>query len=224
MANPIQNPRLPLKFEDGQAKSKIQNQKRGQVLIEYTLAIFGVVMFLYVTLNVWFWFNQMLMERQKSFQDTRLDAGQRETAGLLVPYERPPIRLIGGPNSTEGDDPDGDEEPGEDFIPPEPPCDDPGNLFEQCQAAQETVAEKGEEIAILSAEIESLGTQIEEESLACEEEDEKDQGECFEENVQPLLDRLNEAIDELNTLQGELDEAMDNATAICQEAEEACDV
>jgi len=60
--------------------------RRGQVLLEFALACFGLVMFIYVLLQSWVWLTGTIVRRQASFQHSRLDAGKRKTAGKKVPY------------------------------------------------------------------------------------------------------------------------------------------
>jgi hypothetical protein len=90
---------------------------RGQALLEFAISLIGIVMFFYVLLKVWVWLDTMIIGRQTSFQQTRLAAGQQATAGTPVPYQRPPIRLVGTPGSTGGLPGDG-----VDLILGDPPC------------------------------------------------------------------------------------------------------
>ena len=76
--------------------------QRGQVTLEFAISLTGIVMFSYVVLKSWVWMNTMLVRRQAAFQSTRLAAGRVATAGQPVPYRRPPLALIGGPESTGG--------------------------------------------------------------------------------------------------------------------------
>ena len=66
----------------------------GQVMLEVGLAMIGFVLLIYLTLKVWLWVVNMIAFRQDAFEQTRLEAGQPDTAGMDVPYEREPIRLL----------------------------------------------------------------------------------------------------------------------------------
>ena len=74
----------------------------GQSFLEFAISLVGVVMFIYVLLNGWVWLTGTIIGRQAAFQATRLEAGQVASAGNPVPYQRPPIRLIGVPSSAGG--------------------------------------------------------------------------------------------------------------------------
>lgn len=69
---------------------------RGQVLIEFALAAVGILVIAFVTARVASWLNRTMVDRNRSFQASRLAAGQSKT---LVPFfgnsEFQPIHLIG---------------------------------------------------------------------------------------------------------------------------------
>lgn len=71
-------------------------------MLEFAISMAGLVAFVYVLLNVWVWLNQTLLERQTSFQHSRIEAGTPDTGGMPVPYERPPLELVGPADSLEG--------------------------------------------------------------------------------------------------------------------------
>ncbi len=73
----------------------LRQGRRGQAMLEFGVGIIGAVAFFYVLLKCWMWMNQTLIERQQSFQQTRLAAGQIGYAGMPVPYQRPPLSLFG---------------------------------------------------------------------------------------------------------------------------------
>lgn len=72
-----------------------------QVLVEFILAAVGLIAMAFVMTRVGFWLNESLVERNRSFQATRVQAGQSKT---LVPFDAPAdIHLIGpGPARTTG--------------------------------------------------------------------------------------------------------------------------
>lgn len=74
-------------------------RREGQVLLEFVLALIGIVLFVYVTVQVWVWVNQMIVKRQETFQTSRLEAGKAGTAKRqrLAPYQREPLSLMGRP-------------------------------------------------------------------------------------------------------------------------------
>lgn len=119
-------------------------------------------MFVYVVMRVWVWLDTMIVQRQGSFQSTRLAAGQIATAGEPVPYQRPPIRLVGAPGST-GGLPGG----GVGLIPGDPPCTaaepfyaSATDLFAQAQALQDLADEKTAEAQQLGDQLAELTSQI----------------------------------------------------------------
>lgn len=71
---------------------------RGQVLVEFALALIGIVVSLFVVLKVWMWLTGMIVERQAAFQGSREQAGKvvnTSPAGRQVPFQREPLRLMG---------------------------------------------------------------------------------------------------------------------------------
>ena len=47
----------------------------------------GLVMLIYVIIKCWYWMSSMIILRQGSFHQTRLDAGKMTTGGKAVPYK-----------------------------------------------------------------------------------------------------------------------------------------
>jgi hypothetical protein len=65
------------------------------VIIEYCLALTGIVMFFYVALQTWTWLNGMIVRRQAAFSSTRWAAGIPPRAGAPVPFKRKLLHLVG---------------------------------------------------------------------------------------------------------------------------------
>ena len=71
---------------------------KGQVMLEFAMALVGFAVFLTVLLRTWVWLNTMILGRQAAFQRTREEAGSSHP-GVHVSYARPPITLLGDPGS-----------------------------------------------------------------------------------------------------------------------------
>ena len=134
----------------------------GQALLEFAISLIGIVMFMYVLLKVWVWLNTMIVGRQASFQQTRLAAGQQASAGTPVPYQRPPIRLVGTPGSTGGLPGDGI-----DLLLGDAPCTaaesfylSAQELFAEAKALQDLANAKMEEAGRLGNRLAELARQI----------------------------------------------------------------
>ena len=146
--------------------------RRGQSMLEFAIAFAGLIIFIYVFLNVWVWLNGILVQRQQTFQRTRLAAGQPSTAGTPVGYVRPPIKLIGPASSPGGDPPPTIPPPTP--GPPPPPCEAAQPYYDQAaaltaeanalmdQATQALAPVQGytEQIQILIEQIRQLELQI----------------------------------------------------------------
>ncbi len=75
----------------------------GQVFLEFAISLVGVVAFIGVVLSVWVWLTKTIALRQHAFQESRIDAADRDTPGTWVPY-RPfqdsPLAIVGTPKTT----------------------------------------------------------------------------------------------------------------------------
>lgn len=132
-------------------------RNRGQSMLEFAISFAGLIMFIYVFLNVWVWVNSTLVGRQQKFQDTRVAAGQQGSAGAPVGYARPPIRLVGTSSSSTGDGDTG----GIAFVPP-PPCLAAEPLYTQAQALYDEAVVLLDQSKALSLEIQALGARLRE--------------------------------------------------------------
>ena len=135
----------------------------GQTIIEMVIAVTGIVMFIYVFTRIWTWTSGTIVQRQEAFQATRLAAGQRASAGTPVGYQRPPLRLVGAPDTTGGDVPPGDitlELPPLPCTAAEPFFQQAQILFDEAQALTDQAAKKHAEANLLSLELKRLTAQI----------------------------------------------------------------
>ena len=51
------------------------NKRKAQVSLEIALALIGVFILLFGTMNVFIWVNKRLVQRQKDYEHTRISAG-----------------------------------------------------------------------------------------------------------------------------------------------------
>lgn len=156
-------------------------RRRGQVLLEFAISMFGVVAFMFVILKTWGWMSATILQRQEVFQQSRLAAGQ-DSSYQPVGYQRPALSLIGPMSSAGG--PPGKWEPPID-VPTASPCadadqvfaasvelmEDATALFEQAKAqleplttqlkaAEERIAQLQQEIPPAQAVVDGLTAQI----------------------------------------------------------------
>ena len=133
------------------------------------ISVIGIVVFIYVSLEVWKWFNTTLVERQRSFQGSRLAAGQVDTAGTRVPYTPRTLSLIGPPSPG----PDGSPPalPPIPVVPPIPPvpCEAAAPYFEEAkihfdraQALLDQYQAEFEEVEALSEELDAINDRLDE--------------------------------------------------------------
>ena len=136
----------------------------GLTIIEMAIAATGLVMFIFVFTRVWSWTGGTIVQRQEKFQATRLAAGQPDCAGMPVGYQRPPIKLVGMPDTVGGDGTP-DEGPCRGIgTPPctaaEPYYERAKQLFEEADVLIRQAVEKSQEAAALGARLADLTSQI----------------------------------------------------------------
>jgi len=56
------------------------NKSKAQVTLEMAIALIGVLILLFGTLNLFIWVNKRLVERQQDYENTRVTAGSSATA------------------------------------------------------------------------------------------------------------------------------------------------
>lgn len=187
---------------------------RGQVIFETAVALVGVVLCFYTVIEVWSWLNTMIVERQEAFQASRGRAGQQLTAGELVNYEPPALRLIDGA-SPYGAPPSA--------LPLEPTCEAGEALYEQARALMERVDELyrtqaayQEELDQLSAELEYWGHRV------ADEDDDDDRDDMIRDHLRPRQERFAQIEAEIEAAYEEADAKQDEADALREQAEATC--
>ena len=198
-------------------KSKIQNPS-GQSILEFAISFVGLIMFIYVLLNVWVWLNSIMVERQRAFQHSRLAAGQAGTAGVPVGYVRPPIKLVGLASS-----------PGGDALPPglglvigDPPCTAAEPFFQQALSlANEAKAIADNEIPPVAARLEQRANELKTMAEHCAGLRRRSQQNCFR-AVPPLQARVEETRAELQNLTDQVQAKHDQAQQLVDQGRAAC--
>ncbi len=96
------------------------------MLLEFVLALIGIVLFVSVVVKVWVWVNQMIVQRQEAFQAGRLAAGRKDTSqrDRMTQFAPPQLRLFDEPLT-----------PGARAVPK------PADLKAPCPAAEQGYAE-----------------------------------------------------------------------------------
>ncbi len=128
---------------------------KSQVALEYVIALFGAVALIYIILNVWYWLNRTLAERQGMYNTSRLAAGQARTAGQPVGYQRPPISLLGSVNDPASYYNPGD--PGSLPPPSQAPCDDALLLIRNTRKLQQETAFIGLKLSVVGLRMQYVG-------------------------------------------------------------------
>jgi len=155
----------------------MRKRQAGQSFIEFALSVIGLLVLVFITLQVWVWLSGMLGQRQQAFQDSRKRAGTRAEAGFRGDYERPLLQLVGEGGSVGGGG-------GSDIfdLPPLPPVPDiPAAL---CDAAVPLLEQAGQHCDNARAILDSVRPEMEE-ALALADEYQRNQD---------RLDEINEIL------------------------------
>jgi hypothetical protein len=189
-------------------------------MLEFAISFAGLIMFIYVLLNVWVWLNSIMVERQRAFQRTRVSAGQEGTAGAPVGYARPPIRLVGLPTSPGGDKPASPL----DLVIGEPPCVAAEPFYtEATRLLGEARAIADGPLAAATARAQALQKQIQATIAYCSgRSTRKRRGRCFAELLPPLQAQLKAVTDQIRTLSDQIRDLMDRARDQVKLGREAC--
>lgn len=169
-----------------------RGHNRAQAVLEYAIALAGVIALVYTSLNVWFWLNRTIVERQVAFNNSRLAAGQANTAGKPVNYQRPPISLIGSPNDTGTTDDPGD--PG-DFPPIEAACDAAKPFAEAANLRRGELQYIAARMDILGIKLQIFGRKMRrvgnDMQTVCPDEDREDECDALQVRMKRLRRRMN---------------------------------
>ena len=186
-------------------------------MLEFAISFVGLIMFIYVLLNVWVWLNGILVGRQQAFQQTRLAAGQPGSAGTPVPYARPPIKLSGLPSSAGGDTPPGTV----DLIIGDPPCTAAQPYYDQAMVLANEAIELSNQVIPLSAQINAKAQQIQSLAAYCSSLPKKKQGGCFA-GLPPLQAQLTALENQMIALDAEIQDKVNQAEALVEKGKAAC--
>jgi hypothetical protein len=191
---------------------------RGQSILEFAISFFGLIMFIYVLVNVWMWVNGIMVGRQRAFQTTRLAAGQRGSAGTPVGYARPPIKLVGQATTPSADPPPG----WTGIVIGPPPCTAAEPFYEQAiLLANEARLLAETQVPPLSAEIEALANQLVAMANNCASQSSKNQASCYA-AMAPVQAQLNAKTAELNALEAQIQSLVNQANALVLQGNAAC--
>ncbi len=89
---------------DARSLSRRERRKEldGQAMVETVVSLVGSLVLLFGMIVIWGWVNQSLVGRQVgdagsvlSYQQTRAEAGQPTTAGVLNPYQQLRLSVFG---------------------------------------------------------------------------------------------------------------------------------
>ena len=70
----------------GYMRNIISKGKRAQVTIEFTIALFCLLIFLVATTKIFVWFGSNIVQRHKAFEDTRTEAGTGSTTASQIDF------------------------------------------------------------------------------------------------------------------------------------------
>ena len=173
---------------------------RGQSILEFAISFTGLIMFIYVLLNVWVWLNSIMVERQRTFQRSRIAAGQPGSAGTPVAYARPPIRLVGLPSSPGGDVPPNPL----DLTIGDPPCAAAQPFYQEAiRLANEAKAIADTQIPPVSAQLQQQANDLKNMAEYCASLRKKSQPNCFR-ALPPMQAQLNVTADQLRDLNAQV--------------------
>lgn len=75
-------------------ETKKARNRKGQVAIEMAAAIIAVFIFLLGTLQIFVWFNSMLVKRQEYYEASRIQAGTASSVGGYD-FSPPSLNIFG---------------------------------------------------------------------------------------------------------------------------------
>lgn len=201
-----------------------RHRRQGQAIIEFAFVFTGIVMFIYVFTKVWSWASGTIVQRQERFQATRLAAGQPATAGAPVGYQRPPLRLVGAPDTVAGD---GNPDENPPLPPPDgpigsQPCDAAIPFYDAAHAKMDEADRmRQEDIPPAQALVEQRQQQYQSIVNACANIG-KNAGKCMVTIAPPYQQRLNQAIDALMQLTNAISQLMSEARDLIAQGRAAC--